>query len=70
MPNWIIRRCKLMGTLLGLVLVYIAPVADGVVRLRLAAVGGLDGLDHHGADVPADPALLSPVALLGIGSAR
>ena len=59
----------LVGTLLGLVAGLSRAGADGAVRLGHLAAGRLAGLAHHGDDVPADPALLSPVAALGPGAA-
>ena len=43
---------------------------DGAVRLGHFADGRLAGLDHHGGDVPADAALLSPVAASGAWRCR
>ena len=59
----------LAGTLLGLFLVYIAPVVAALFGWGMSQIAGWLAWVDHGADVPAHPALLSPVAALGPGAA-
>ena len=58
----------LCGTLLGMAIVYAAPVAAGAVRARAAAACRRARLGLDGICLPADPALLPAVAVVGRGA--
>ena len=61
---------QLIGCVAGLILTYLVPPFDGAVRHRLGANLRLRGLAADGDVVPADPALLPALALVGGGAAR
>ena len=50
-------------------LVYLAPVMAALFAWGMSQMAGWLAWIDHGGDVPADPALLSPVAVLGAGAA-